>query len=81
MQSASFFQRKLRHRYSGKIRTLRNREKELGLSFDIETDGGINEYTMEEVLGAGANICVIGSAVFNGDISSNVKKIRTIMDA
>lgn len=64
-----------------KIRTLRDREKELGLSFDIEVDGGINEDTMEEVLGAGADICVIGSAVFNGDISSNVKKIRTIMDA
>ena len=40
---------------------------------DIEVDGGINLNNLSDVLDAGANIIVAGSAVFNGDISSNVR--------
>ncbi len=33
---------------------------------DIEVDGGINRDTVSEVLNAGANVIVAGSAVFGG---------------
>lgn len=54
-----------------KICALRKKEGQLGLSFDIEVDGGINNDTIQEVLDAGANICVVGSAIFEGDIRKN----------
>ena len=50
-----------------------------GLQVDIQVDGGINEKTIAAVLDAGANIIVAGSAVFDGDIPANVKKLCDIM--
>ena len=38
------------------------------LKTDIEVDGGINRDNISTVLDAGANIIVMGSSVFNGDI-------------
>lgn len=38
----------------------------------IQVDGGINETTVDEVLAAGANIIVAGSAVFKGNIEKNI---------
>ncbi len=56
-----------------KIRTLRERIEQLGLTTDIEIDGGVNRDNIDEILEAGANIIVAGSAVFNGNIAENVK--------
>jgi ribulose-phosphate 3-epimerase len=43
----------------------------------IEVDGGIDAITAKEVVEAGANVLVAGSAVFNGDkIEENIKAIR-----
>lgn len=42
-----------------------------GFSVDIQVDGGIYTHNVEEVLKAGANIIVAGSAVFNGDTKKN----------
>ncbi len=56
-----------------KIRTLRERIEHLGLTTDIEIDGGVNRDNIDEILEAGANIIVAGSAVFNGNIAENVK--------
>ncbi len=56
-----------------KIRTLRERIEQLGLTTDIEIDGGVNRNNIDEILEAGANIIVAGSAVFNGNITENVK--------
>ena len=47
-----------------KIRQLAEWKKELGLSYDIEVDGGITLDNVREVLDAGANVVVAGSAVF-----------------
>ena len=47
-----------------KIRDLRRRIGELGLSCDIEVDGGIAPDTAPLVIEAGANVLVAGSAVF-----------------
>ena len=62
-----------------KIKTLRDfanaEEKELL----IEVDGGITLDNVSEVLAAGANVIVAGSAVFKGDISENVKEFHKLM--
>lgn len=63
-----------------KIRMLRDKRNQLNLAFDIEVDGGINENTICEVIDAGANICVAGSAIFDRDISKSVKKLFAIMN-
>lgn len=39
---------------------------ERGLKTDIEVDGGVNLENVTEVMDAGANIIVAGSAVFKG---------------
>jgi ribulose-phosphate 3-epimerase len=47
-----------------KIQNLRNKIKEAKLKTDIEVDGGINPQTAKEVIKAGANVLVAGSAIF-----------------
>nr|WP_330363988.1 ribulose-phosphate 3-epimerase [Butyrivibrio sp. MC2013] len=55
-----------------KIRKLRSIIDERGLSdMDLEVDGGIKLFNVREVLDAGANVIVAGSAVFAGDIAAN----------
>lgn len=56
-----------------KIRMLREQIKARGLGTDIEVDGGITLNNVGEVLEAGANVIVAGSAVFQGDMEENVK--------
>ncbi len=63
-----------------KVRTLRNRVRSLGLSTDIQVDGGITPDNVEEVLDAGANVIVAGSSVFRGDAGANVKKFLEIFE-
>lgn len=62
-----------------KIRDLKKMIDRKGLKTDIEVDGGINFKTLEQVLDAGANIIVAGSAVFEGDIEENTKRILDLM--
>ena len=50
-----------------KIQQLRDMMNERKLDFDIEVDGGINPSTAKEVIAAGANVLVAGSAVFGSD--------------
>lgn len=54
-----------------KIRALRAELSRRGLETDIEVDGGITPDNVEEVLAAGANVIVAGSAVFKGDAAAN----------
>lgn len=56
-----------------KIRALRRTVTERGIFTDIEVDGGITLSNVEEVLKAGANVIVAGSAVFGGNVQENVK--------
>lgn len=62
-----------------KIRDLRKMIEERDLKIDIEVDGGINLYNVQEVLKAGANIIVAGSAVFRGDTIANVEEFLKVM--
>lgn len=57
-----------------KIRALRTMTDALGLDTDIEVDGGIYHSNAREVLDAGANVIVAGSAVFGGDTMKNTKE-------
>ena len=50
-----------------------------GLNIDIQVDGGIYTHNVEEVLKAGANIIVAGSAVFNGDTKQNTIDMMDIL--
>jgi len=63
----------------GKIRELRDMLNEKGLDVDIQVDGGIYTTNVEEVLQAGANIIVAGSAVFKGDTAQNTKDMLEIL--
>lgn len=51
-----------------------------GLNIDIQVDGGIYTHNVEEVLKAGANIIVAGSAVFNGDTKQNTIDMMEILN-
>lgn len=51
-----------------------------GLNIDIQVDGGIYTHNVEEVLKAGANIIVAGSAVFNGDTKQNTVDMMEILN-
>ena len=54
---------------------LRKMLNDRGLTADIQVDGGISAKTIDQVLEAGANILVAGSAVFVGDILANTKAL------
>ncbi len=58
-----------------KVRELSVMARQKKFKIDIEVDGGVNENTIEDVLEAGANIIVAGSAVFNGDAKLNAERL------
>ena len=62
-----------------KVRALKKMIDEGGLKTDIEVDGGVNLENVTEVMDAGANIIVAGSAVFKGDISENVERFLDVL--
>ena len=64
-----------------KIRRLKEMILERGLKTDIEVDGGIHLENVEEVLDAGANIIVAGSAVFQGELTENTQRFLEILNA
>jgi ribulose-phosphate 3-epimerase len=60
-----------------KVRRLRRMLESNGLSTDIEVDGGINPQTARQVVEAGANVLVAGTAVFGSkDYRSAIAALR-----
>lgn len=55
-----------------KIKKLRELISSKGLDIDIEVDGGVTKDNVGELIKAGANVFVAGSAVFKGDAAGNV---------
>ena len=63
-----------------KIKDLKEIQKNKGLDFDIEIDGGINFDNSKEAIKAGANILVSGTTIFksnNGDIKKNIELLKS----
>ena len=64
-----------------KIRRLRERVRAEGLKTDIQVDGGMDQGNVREILEAGANVIVAGSAVFNQNgIRQNVRQFLDIFE-
>ena len=63
-----------------KIRRLRRMLDEQGLFADIAVDGGVSAANAKEILAAGANVLVAGSAVFHGDVRANVRRLLAAME-
>lgn len=62
-----------------KIRHLRESLKRSGYCVPIEVDGGINLQTIEDIVAAGTDICVAGSAIFGSrDYGVTIKKLREL---
>ena len=63
-----------------KIEVLSNKIEELGLNVGIEVDGGIDETTLPIARKAGANIFVMGSAIFRNPlgIQASVKRLKSV---
>ena len=60
-----------------KIRQIREEIQKRGLACDIEVDGGITEKTAQQVVAAGANVLVAGSAVFSAreGVAAAIRKL------
>lgn len=61
-----------------KIRALKAMIDKEKLNVDIEVDGGIKLNNVDTVLKAGANVIVTGTAVFSGDLKSNINSFKKI---
>jgi ribulose-phosphate 3-epimerase len=61
-----------------KITQARQLVTQRGLACDIEVDGGINEETIPQVVRAGANLLVAGSAVYNAKetVAQSMARLR-----
>ena len=65
------------HETLNKIEQIATWRSELGLSFEIEVDGGVNVDTAKLCTDVGADVLVAGSAIFDqADRSQAIKEIR-----
>lgn len=62
-----------------KIRETRAMLDRVNPAADVEVDGGIYTTNVKEVLEAGANVIVAGSAIFRGDAAENTKNMMEIL--
>ena len=68
---------------TAKIRRLRQMLNRIGSGADLEVDGGIKPHNVAEIVAAGANVLVAGSAIFNDQqpIAENVAAFRQAIAA
>lgn len=64
-----------------RIRSVRNRVKQLGLQCDIEVDGNITTDNVRSVVEAGADIVVSGKAIFDGDMAENIARMKELAES
>lgn len=62
-----------------KLREVKALAEAKGVRPDIEVDGGVTLDNVQEVLAAGANVIVAGSAVFKGDIKENINRFMELL--
>ncbi len=63
----------------GRIREARALIDAGNLPIDLQVDGGIHLDNLRDVLDAGANVIVSGSAIFNGDTAENTREFMEIL--
>lgn len=63
-----------------KVRALRRICRERNLETDIQVDGGVTCENVRELIEAGANVFVAGSAVFKGNAADNTKAFLKIFE-
>ena len=63
-----------------KVRALRAFITAEGLDTDIEVDGGITGDNIADIMKAGANVIVAGSAVFRGDAKDNTVRLTGLIN-
>ncbi|MBR6325762.1 MAG: ribulose-phosphate 3-epimerase [Lachnospiraceae bacterium] len=63
-----------------KVRFIRKVSEHRGLNTDIEVDGGVTSGNLREILAAGANVIVAGSAVFRGNVTENLQNLSLQME-
>lgn len=61
-----------------KITEIRRMIQATGRHIDLEVDGGINPETAKQVIAAGADVLVAGSAVFSGDANNYAARIAQL---
>jgi len=53
-----------------KIQNIKKMQKKMGITIDIEVDGGINKETSKLCIAAGANVLVAGNAIFSKNVEN-----------
>ena len=64
-----------------KIKQLKEMADRAGADIDIEVDGGIHTSNVADVIEAGANVIVAGTAVFTGNIKENIAEFKNKFSA
>ncbi|HEX8551688.1 MAG TPA: ribulose-phosphate 3-epimerase [Abditibacteriaceae bacterium] len=63
-----------------KMRRLSEMRVQRGLEFLIQVDGGVAPATARDIVAAGADVLVCGSALFKGDLAESVATLRDACD-
>jgi len=63
-----------------KIKAVRAEIQKHGYQCELEIDGGAKLTNTADIVAAGADVIVAGSAVFGGDIADNVKKFHEVFE-
>lgn len=64
---------------TGKIHAMHAKIQESGRAVALEVDGGVNLSNLREVIEAGADVIVAGSAIFSGNIEQNILAFKDVM--
>ncbi len=62
-----------------KIADARSLVNRLGKPVALGVDGGISRETVADVVGAGADTIIVGSAMYRGDVGKNVRALRSLI--
>ncbi|MBE5967414.1 MAG: ribulose-phosphate 3-epimerase [Lachnospiraceae bacterium] len=64
-----------------KIKQLKEMAEKAGADIDIEVDGGIHALNVTDIIEAGANVIVAGTAVFKGNVKENIAEFKNKFSA
>lgn len=63
---------------TSKLRRMRKLMDDLDPLADLQVDGGVDAHNIADIVAAGANVIVVGSAVYNGraSVAENIARLR-----